>query len=659
MLHIDRVESEVRSYDLTNAVVLLNTSYAEVVALPGYNVFGIVKPASWIIPQDLAPWCYVDKDICFIYTIRNLFYIIAVSKTSPRNITVVYSANLNTMLPSAASIPTSSSITASYILMTPFKDQYNRSIYALVVLSTTASLYYAASSSWGYAVSNTELSNVIFRFIPFVFTDSSIFFISSMIATAQSTDLYVRTTVANGGVSAVFFALLTANVNEYRDFVVKYLLIGSNYDYRLHGTCPSTSEAGGAYCHTVSFLFNAVVISQINASSVFITVNPGPAMSGPNPGSFRFNGVLPISFLLTDKLQAGIILAVPNGFLYAVVYNDITSGYQLYVFGPWQYRSLANLQFYTYNNDLCLYSRLMFQSTINSPPQFYLSYSERRPNSATNDPGMLTATFLTPETHYISPFAIDYYATQVDARAYDIYGSVSDSPFSDPSLTRYYQYIIGNNTRKLCKAQYYDYFREIGYDWLYAPGQDIYPPQLILMVWNSDRTSNDAYLYNFKMTSFTPNPQGLINVVAWGADYIVIDNNGAVVLLTMQPVQQVYRTDTPAQIQPPGSGGGVPTLTVTAPPAPGGGPGGGGGPLPGGPGWVYDPSFWNIMIFFAIMLLPLLLLADRLGMPGALIGTGMGLALGVFIGVVPFWLIILVALGMLILLVFGRGEREK
>ena len=81
--------------------------------------------------------------------------------------------------------------------------------------------------------------------------------------------------------------------------------------------------------------------------------------------------------------------------------------------------------------------------------------------------------------------------------------------------------------------------------------------------------------------------------------------------------------------------------------------------MPGGPGWVYDPSFWNIMIFFAIMLLPLLLLADRLGMPGALIGAGMGLALGIYIGVVPFWLIILIALGMLIFLVFGRGGREK
>jgi hypothetical protein len=657
------VDADVRSYDLTNAITLLNTNYAEVVWLPGYSVAGVVKPASWIIPESAAPWCYIDKDVCFIYTIRNLFYIIAVSKMTPRSILIVYSVDLNTMLPSAASIPTTgNSITASYIVATPFRDVNNRSIYALIVLSATASFNDGASSSSGYAESTTRFSNIIFRFIPFVFTGNSISFISSMVAVAQDTRyLYLKTVTASGkGVSAAFFVLLQASVNEYGDFVIKYLLIGSNYDYRLYGTCPTPDTA---YCHTVSFLFNAVIISQINASSVFLVINPGPAVSSPNPGSWRFIGVLPVNFVFTDKLQAGIIFMVPQGFLYAVVYNDITSGYQLYVFGPWPYRSLSNLQFYTADQNLCLYNRLMFQYTINSPPQFYLSYSERRPNSATNEPGMLAATFLAPETHYVSPHAIDYYATQIDARAYQTHGSVTDSPFSDPSLTRYYIYTIGNNSRKLCKAQYYDYFREIGYDWLYAPGQDIYAPQLILMVWNSDRTSNNAYLYNFKMPSsqFTPNPNGLINVVAWGSDYIVVDNNGAIVLLTMQPVSQQPRTDTPAVIQPPGSGGGIPTLTVTAPPAPGAPPGGGGGggPMPGGPGWVYDPSFWNILIFFAIMLLPLLLLADRLGMPGALIGAGLGLALGIYIGVVPFWLIIIIALGMLIFLMFSRGGREE
>jgi hypothetical protein len=662
--HIDRVEADVRSYDLTNAVVLLNTTYSQVVSLPGQRLLGVVKPASWIIPQDLAQWCYVDKDICFIYTIRNLFYIIAVSKTLPRNISVVYSLNLNTILPSAHAIPTSgNSITASYIVATPFRDESNRTIYALIVLSVTATLAGSGYIPGYYSTASTSVSNVIFRFIPFVFSDNSIRFITSMVATYQDTrsiTVYTLTHTDGRGASILFFSLVSAAVNEYSDFVVKYVLISSDYDTRMNENCPVIYGSDQIYCQSVSFIFNAAVISQINASSAFIVVNPGPAMSGPNPGGYRFNGVLPVSFLLTDRLQAGFILMSPKGFTYAVIYNDITSGYQLYVFGPWPYRSLSNLQFYTPNQDLCLYNRLMFQYTINSPPQFYLSYSERRPNSATGDPGMLTAIFLVPEMQY-SHYAIDYYATQINAQAYNIYGSVSDSPFSDPSISRYYIYRIGNDSRKLCKAQYYDYFREFGYDWLYAPGQDIYAPQLILMVWNSDRSSNNAYLYNFKMpaSQFTPNPQGLINVVAWGPDYIVVDNNGAIVLLTMQPVQQVQRTDTPAQIQPPGSGGNIPTLTVTAPPAPGAPPGSGSGPVPGGPGWVYDPNFWNILIFFAIMLLPLLLLADRLGMPGALIGSGLGLALGVYIGVVPFWLIIILALGMLIFLVFGRGGGGK
>jgi len=654
-IYNNNVNADVRSYDLTSATVFLNTSYRLVVS--NWNARAIIKPASWIIPQEIGSWCYVDKDICFIYTIRNLFYIIAASKTIQRQITTVYSVNLNTILPSAHTIPTGSdTITASYILTTPFRDGNNRTIYALIVLSARLELT-GATSHPAYSYTEIRVRDMIFRFIPFVFTDTSISFITSMIATYQDTrtlTTYALVYSDGRGASILFFSLIDAAVNEYSDFVIKYVLISSNYDYRLYGQCPYNL---GSACNSVSFVFSAAVISQINSSSVFITVNPGPAMSYPNPGGYRFNGVLPISFLLTDKLQAGIILMTPQGFIYAVVYNDISSGYQLNVFGPWPYKSLdaSKLQFYTAQQNLCLFNRLMHQYTINSPPQFYLSYSETRPNSGAGVPGKLVAVFLVPQMDYISPYSLDYYATGIDAQAYQNSGSVDDGLFSSPLLTRYYIYKIGDNSRKLCKAQYYDYFREFGYDWLYAPAQDIYAPQLVLMVWNSDRTSNDAYLYNFKMSNY--NPSTLINVLGWGSDYIVVDDNGAIVLLTMQPVQQAQRTDTPAVIQPPGGGGGIPTLTVTAPPAPGAPPGG--GALPGGPGWVYDPSFWNIMIFFAILLLPLMFLADRLGMPGALIGAGLGLALGIYIGVVPFWLIILIVLGMLIFLVFARGGGGK
>jgi len=269
-IHMDRVDADVRTYDLTNAITLLNTTYSEVVSLPGQRLFGVVKPASWIIPSELAPWCYVDKDICFVYTIRNRFYIFAVSKAYPRQISTVYSLDLNTLLPSGYAI--SDTIVSSYIITTPFRDENNRTIYALVILGATvtgAMNRFAPTYSGGAGY----VRDLTFRFIPFVF-DNSIRFITSMIAAYKDTRSVVYYTIVTNdgrGGSVVFLSLISAAVNEYGDLVIKYVAMTAGYDPRLGGSCPDAT-----YCQSVSFIFDAAIVSQINSSSVFITVNPRP-----------------------------------------------------------------------------------------------------------------------------------------------------------------------------------------------------------------------------------------------------------------------------------------------------------------------------------------------------------------------------------------------
>ena len=162
----------------------------------------------------------------------------------------------------------------------------------MIVLSAVSQLGVSGSLPGYYSTARTNVYNVIFRFIPFTFTDTSIRFITSMIATYQDTrsiNVYTMLTVDGKGSSILFFSLISAAVNEYSDFVLKYVLISANYDSRLYENCPAIYSSDQIYCQSVSFMFNAVVVSQINASSAFIIINPGPAMSGPNPGNFRLS----------------------------------------------------------------------------------------------------------------------------------------------------------------------------------------------------------------------------------------------------------------------------------------------------------------------------------------------------------------------------------
>ena len=121
-----------------------------------------------------------------------------------------------------------------------------------------------------------------------------------MIAFVQDTrTLYLHNYVSYNnqlGAAVVFFTLLSSFMNEYNNFVIKYGLIASNYDYRLFD-CPVDSQTYRGYCRSVSFVFNAVVISQVNSSSVFLALNPGPMMSGPNPGGDRYVGILPVRMI--------------------------------------------------------------------------------------------------------------------------------------------------------------------------------------------------------------------------------------------------------------------------------------------------------------------------------------------------------------------------
>jgi hypothetical protein len=88
--------------------------------------------------------------------------------------------------------------------------------------------------------------------------------------------------------------------------------------------------------------------------------------------------------------------------------------------------------------------------------------------------------------------------------------------------------------------------------------------------------------------------------------------------------------------------------------------GGGGGA--GGGGAVITPNLPPLMswtIAFAIIGLPALLLASAAGLPGLFIGLILGIGLGVATNILPVWLIILLAMGLILLLASRWRGREE
>jgi hypothetical protein len=97
----------------------------------------------------------------------------------------------------------------------------------------------------------------------------------------------------------------------------------------------------------------------------------------------------------------------------------------------------------------------------------------------------------------------------------------------------------------------------------------------------------------------------------------------------------------------------------TAACAPLGAGGGGGG---GGGGAIITPNLPPLLswtLAFAIIGLPALLLASAAGVPGLFIGLILGIGLGVATNILPVWLIILLALGLILLLASRWRSREE